>query len=367
MKKLWCFAVLLAVFGLAACGGRNYDDADTVEDEWEYLYLEKEDSKEDEEENIAYEEPQFVPPLFSIEGAAYLLERLQIMWDTDNGEMWGVLLHTPVVIVCGDTQVAVANRPDGFDEFERQYVRDFAVYVGTRRLWGDYAYRYLGGQEGVIAAWQWLQSDIVRSTQVAPGNIAALNRLNHTAFHTLQSSIMGVSGGGGMGSGRDASISYILEISALLEAVIAEGEARIDAIRDALSIYHARREIFGTAGVENNNKIGEGTVVYTEMHLLLSKDEIVAFARLWPDSLAELAARGHYSHVAQNYGYLSATLYGMLLDDLGVDWRSYVIRYSKYTDLGLILQEALRIEVVPLDEIDLEKYGYSDIVAQLGL
>ena len=58
------------------------------------------------------------------------------------------------------------------------------------------------------------------------------------------------------------------------------------------------------------------------------------------------------------YGYLAGTLYGMLLDDFDVDWRPYV---ERDTDLGLMLQEALGIpEMIPFDEIDLERYGYSE-------
>ena len=59
------------------------------------------------------------------------------------------------------------------------------------------------------------------------------------------------------------------------------------------------------------------------------------------------------------YGYYAGILYGVLLDDFGVSWRPYI---DRNTDLRLMLQEAVGItEMISLDEIDLEPYGYSEI------
>ena len=54
----------------------------------------------------------------------------------------------------------------------------------------------------------------------------------------------------------------------------------------------------------------------------------------------------------------------MLLDDVAAGWRQNLNHDS---DVGLMLQEELGItEFTPMDEIDLERYGYSEIVARFG-
>lgn len=370
MKKLWRFAVITAIFGLAACGEENYDEVDIVEAGQEYLYLvvngdESEvENKEDNEEVEAavVEGPQFIPTPFSVEAAAYYLERLNAIWDADDGEMWGMPLHAPVIIACAETLIAVANRPDAEGKFERQYVGGFAVYVGAappQWMIRGYHYRRWGEQEGVVATWQFLQSDAYR---VPRGSIAVLAPINHTIFHVFQRSNLMPRGAAPISSNSQMSISYMMEMNALIEAIMTEGQARLDATRDAISIRHARREAFVVAVQEDLNKIGEGTAVYTELHLGLDRDEITAIIRLWPERFMEVAINWGHNTAAIEFGYLGGALWGMLLDDFEVVWRPYV---NQYTNLGLILQEALGIEIVPLDEIDLEKYGYSDIVARL--
>lgn len=90
MKKLWCLAVLMVIFGLSACGGGNYDGMDAVETEQEYLHLMEidEEDYEEDKEIVVYEEPQFIPAPFSVEAAAYYLRRLEAAWDADDGELW---------------------------------------------------------------------------------------------------------------------------------------------------------------------------------------------------------------------------------------------------------------------------------------
>jgi len=73
---------------------------------------------------------------------------------------------------------------------------------------------------------------------------------------------------------------------------------------------------------------------------------------------------GEYS-VRHGFGYASGALYGLLLDEIGADWKPG-ISYS--TDMGVLLRDAAGItEIRPISELDLEIYGYSEILADEAL
>jgi len=72
--------------------------------------------------------------------------------------------------------------------------------------------------------------------------------------------------------------------------------------------------------------------VYTEFHMVFGRSEIEAIIQTWPGIVARLES--NFS-VALKYAYLGGALYGMLLDDVGMEWRPHLTRVS---DLGLMLQ-----------------------------
>ena len=110
--------------------------------------------------------------------------------------------------------------------------------------------------------------------------------------------------------GNDAWVSYLLELNALVFAVKSDDDnERLIAVHDALSIRHARRLAHGTADNENVFKISEGTAVYTELHLMFSRDEIMEIVRHWPEVSMYWE---NITLVAMAYGYFHGALYGML-------------------------------------------------------
>ena len=325
--------------------------------------------------------------LLDIEHAAYYLTRLQEMWDADGGEMWGVSLHIPVVIFCADTHEVLANQPDDEGEFVREYIDNNAVYTGIRELlppdyddtriflemyleeypefavyfehWPMYWRDYWNEQMGLFISWQWLQfaHTMYGRYGVFDRSLGRLMTINHSAFHALQPSLMDIYGNLFSEDTLEDRISFQLEVNALVYAINSSGDERLAAIHDTLSIRHARRYNFHTAYYENRLKLSEGTAVYTELHLVFSRDEIDDIIQTWPESFMEIE---DVVEASKQYGYYAGALYGILLDDLGVSWRPYV---ESNTDLGLMLQEAVGInEMIPFDEIDLERYGYSVIM-----
>jgi len=294
-----------------------------------------------------------------IEFAAYYFARLQAMWDEDDGKMWGIPLHTPIVIVCRQTSTVAANRPDSQHEFTHYYIDGTAVYVSTlsmhisrmeRKAWD--------GQIGIFIPLGLMQSYEWKGIGGFIGRTDRnLMQIIHYVMHALQPSIMGVYGAYQMPPGH-GRIYYHLEINALVyAATIDDRERAAAAIHDALSFRHIRRSIYHTDTAENQFKISEGTAVYTELRLVLNRNKINEIVQKWK---VELVRQPGDAQVSFLYGYKAGALYGILLDDFGVDWRAHINGLN--TDLGYMLQNALGItEFMPFDEIDVSRYGYSEL------
>ncbi|MCL2621344.1 MAG: hypothetical protein FWD97_10470 [Defluviitaleaceae bacterium] len=351
MKKL-VFVFLVAMF-MSAC----------TQSEETPSYEKPANEEEIFDENNHQQNEQHIDEvqLAVAEYATYYFARLQSKWDDDNGEMWGVPLHTPLVIVCTDTSTAVANRPDSQGQFIRHYVDDTAVYIGSlsthlprmeRRMWG--------GQMGVFFPLEQMQSfDWFGASGIVGISERNMAHIMHYVMHALQPQIMNVHGTSQVPSGR-GRVYYHLEMGALVYAITAdEREQTITAIHDALSFRHIRRSAYGTGVAENQFKIVEGTAVYTELSIVFDRYEINDIASQW---LSSLILQPDDRQVAMLYGYYAGALYGILMDDFGIDWRPYV---GLNIDLGHMLQEALGItELLPFDEIDVERYGYSESASQ---
>ena len=372
MKLLKNIAVLLAtIVLLAACNSSNgepheYDEYDYNEITIGYCPQEAAEepaptTDDTEHPEEAAEEKAEEPPCPSEEQLAaemaHFLALLQSIWDEDNGTMWGIPLHVPIVLVCRATQFAVASRPDVRRNFTPQYVDGIAVYVGTRTPVGSYHYTLWDGAYGVIWSWQYVQARIH-----GEGLESILRTIFHTGFHALQPEVMGFRGAGhpGLSNNPEAWISFGLETNALIQALQSTGDERQAIIHDALSIRNARRQTFRSADAENWIKISEGTTTYTDLHLVHGPYEAVDRVINWLATFEYTSFRDDSAAVW--FAYVGGAAYGILLDAFGIDWRPYIDRYA---DLGLMLKEGLGItEFMPLEEIDLEKYGYSEIAAR---
>ena len=304
------------------------------------------------------------------EFAAYYFAIFQTMWDEDDGEMWGMPLHTPLIIVCRRTSTAAANRPDSAHEFIRYDIGGTAVYVSAfsaylpgmsmeRNEWA--------GQTGVFIPLGFMQSyDWMSIHGFVDRTDRNLAQLTHYVMHALQPSIMGMHGADQMYVMQALQpvygrVYYHLEMSALVYAVtVGDRERAAAAIHDALSFRHIRRSAYHTGAAENQMKVIEGTAVYTELRLVFDRNAINGIAQWWQ---TELLRQPSDIQVALLYGYKGGALYGILLDDFGVDWRSHVDGVN--TDLGYMLQSALGItEFIPFDEIYANQYGYNELAAR---
>ena len=363
-------------YGINECGNENgditgYEDEQVAENNYDNGNYKEQNYDCNIGEDTGYI-PQ--PPELTPEIVADYFARLEELWDADGGEMWGIPLHIPVMFVCDYTEFAIANRPGpNPDNFVRQYVEDFAVYIGSFRWQAPYDYVIFDDQEGVVFSWQWFFDSNygqrpVDSRRAISGDKSGLLMITHVGFHTLQNDIMGCWGAISFGPTlRESGILFMLELNALVRTLSHTGDERLEAVHHALSIRHDRRQTFRMGAEENRIQLSEGLAVYTEANLVLNRYEIDFLIQSLPAMFMELVDKVTIStwRIAGEFGYVSGLLYGTLLDDFGVTWRPYV---NRTTDLGAILMEALGItELIPIDEIDLEKYGYTEIAEKLRL
>jgi len=338
-----------------------YDTNEATNNANDEANIPTETTSNDATTNDAPTEPEPECQIWLAEFAAPYFARLQAIWDKDNGQMWGTPLHIPVIIFCTDTDVIAASSP-GRIAMQAHDIDGIAVYTATMRINmpGIGRMSWQRQQLGVFIQLQFMQTAMLPG--VYDSSLVSLMHINHYAFHALQPSLMGVDGayppaGANNETGR---ISIMLEINALIYAIHASGEAKFAAAFDALSIRHGRRYAFPSAMTENLQQVSEGTAVYTDHHMVFTREEIDTIITSWP---AHFMYMDDALSVAISYGYYGGALYGMLLDDFGVDWRPHV---GRDTDLGLMLQEALGITYfIPLDEVDLERYGYTAITERV--
>jgi len=216
-----------------------------------------------------------------------------------------------------------------------------------------------GGEIGVWVPLQLMQQTYTWYGTAGFVEISERNlmQIMHYVMHALQPRIMNVHGATSHLLTGEGRIYYHLEINALIHALtVGDRESAVTAIHDALSFRNIRNSLYNLGTVENEMKLVEGTAVYTEMLLVMGRERINGIAKNW---LLSLPLHTDDQQVALTYGYMAGALYCILLDDFEVDWRLHV---GPNTDLGYILQEALGImEFTPFNEIDVERYGYSEI------
>jgi len=299
-----------------------------------------------EDINMYYHPPRQTP--FSTDLATQYLAELEALWDTDSGELWGIPLSIPYIIVDNITRKAVANMPD----YDGIFTYENGAYVGF--LPNDIVIgttQELGGRIWYILSWDLLKYNADNMTQ-------RLRHMSREGFHTIQLELFsGFSGWSHHTGTKENRLSTFLEMHALLTALNSDGEERLDAIYDALSIRAARHQSLTRyqVGIETSHEIFEGTAQYTEYMLIFEMGKILPDIR-WH---LEYYVGGPYAWLT--FAYFGGAMYALLLSEMNVDWKNGL---SFGTDLGRLLKDAVGItELRPLDEVNLLIYEYERIVA----
>jgi len=351
MRKVYAtFLLLFVLVSLVACREDNAVDVAT-----EVLT------------NIDEYPPKDEFPL--AEFAAPFFAQLESIWDEDNGQMWGVPLHSAVIIFCFDTGRVVANRPDAGGELEYANIDGVAIYIGEleRRIFRtELSHGFWNNERAIFYRLDYMLERAVHGeTHFIYTHNVIIGDINHYIVHWMQTNGMLPAGLGQTPGGsysKENDISYMMEINALIEAILAQDEQqRISHTYNALSIRHSRRTVSRIADLgwrENRQIVHEGLPMFTEMTLPLSHSELMYSIKMWSERILLWDW-----DISLSYAYLGGALYGILLDANEIIWRPYVV---VDIDLGDLLIAHLGIgEFIPLYDIDLERYGYSEVSRRL--
>ena len=293
-----------------------------------------------------------------LETVTNLFSAVQDIWDEDDGDLWGFHLQTPLMFADPVTRHAVANMPAP----NGGMIRHGDVYVGILPSnvfisdtvvsfwfsgfeWGmitwdaeilDFLPQYIDEMLRFVIrdAFQVLQPKRVVVRGDRPDNVD--RRLSHLNFSA------------------DARIMALLEINALAEAVRAEGNERVRAISDALSIRAERKAQTPEAFIsENLLEILYGLATFTEILVFGDAEAFIDFYLPWLIQSAESTDFNFF------FPEFTGAMYALLLRETGANWQRGI---TFETDLALLLREALGIEyLTPFDQVDIERYGYTGI------
>ncbi|MCL2619471.1 MAG: hypothetical protein FWD97_00875 [Defluviitaleaceae bacterium] len=287
--------------------------------------------------------------------ATDLFSQMQAIWDADDGELWGFHLQAPFIIADPITRHAVANMPDPHGYFQRS--GDIYVGVLPDHVFISHTIREFAGITWAMMAWEPFFDELIASDPDFLGDLLRL--MIHEGFHAVQFYKV-VDGELGfnisfdfLNNSADARIAVLMEAEALATAVRSEGDERLQAIHDALSIRTHRRATHPEATInENAQEINEGLALFTE---------ILAFgcAISLVDNYLGWVTAGAESTGLSSYPYFTGAAYAVLLMEAGVNWQTGI---TFETDLAESLKEALNVEITPFDQLDLERWGYSKIV-----
>ena len=241
----------------------------------------------------------------------------------DDGQLWGRTLCGPILLVDPPTRGVVANRADDAGVLQPRA----GVFVG--KLPEDV------GIANTAVEWSGTRWTMLMWWSLAEERARRLSLLAHEAFHRIQPELELVAFGEMCAhlDTADGRFWLQLEWNALQQALSAEGDARREALADALTFRAARRDRFPEAAErEIPLEIFEGLAEYTGMRLAgFSGEEVL-----------ETISRKRESDTGfvRSFAYVSGPLYGYLLDGGGVAWRK---RTGSETDLAGLLAELLEV------------------------
>ncbi len=249
--------------------------------------------------------------------------------DRDAGALWGASLHGPMLFVDRATRAVVANQLDR----EGRLIEQDGVFVGA-----------LSEKENIAnTSMQWAN---VKWTMVVwplpndENDRAAL--MAHELWHRIQGDL-GLPASNPANFHLDTADGRIwlrLEWRALAAALGVAGEARKDAITDALVFRDYRRLLCpGAQREENGLELNEGLAEYTGVKLSgRSPSAMVEHVR------RKLSESETSTSFMRSFAYTSGPAWCLLLDESSAMWRKAL---KPGDDLTATLQQALSITLPP--------------------
>jgi hypothetical protein len=242
----------------------------------------------------------------------------------EGGRLWGKKLYGALFFVDPETRAVVANEPDVGGVL---HAAD-GVYVGTLP------------QEIIISnaptEWQGKRWTMLMWPTIPTDTIDRRITFAHELFHRIQPSL-GLMAPDSLNLQLDTADGRLwlqLEWRALAAALVEQGPAQTQAIRDALAFRSHRHELFaGSAQTEASLEIAEGVPEYTGT-IAGEPDRDSARWR----TIGKLTAPDQSITFVRSFAYTSGPPYGLLLDQRLPGWRT---KLSAESDLSALLASAL--------------------------
>jgi hypothetical protein len=267
-------------------------------------------------------------------------EEARLLAAKDGGRLWGESLAGPLLFADRQSRQVVANQRDaeGFlqpsDGVFVGRLPESETIANTSTTWA--------GVKWTMVMWP-LPSD--------PAERGIL--LMHESWHRIQDRLgLPPSNPPNQHLDRlDGRLWLQLEWRALAKALAATDQARREAVTDALLFRAHRRSLFKNAADEERSlEMHEGMAEYTGVRLCG-----LAERELPPLAVGKLERRpAQMATFVRSFAYVSGPAYGLLLDAARPGWRKGL---KPANDLGVLLREALAIELPPVTPADLDARG----------
>jgi hypothetical protein len=258
----------------------------------------------------------------------------------EGERLWGKKLYGSLFFVDPETRAVVANEadPDGVLHAMN------GVYVGTlpKEIIVSNAPVEWEGKRWTMLMWPTIPTDTIdRNITFA-----------HELFHRIQPDL-GLVAPDSSNLQLDTLEGRLwlqLEWRALAAALVEQGAAQTQAIRDALAFRSHRRELFaGSAQSEASLEIAEGVPEYTGT---IAGEPDLDSAR-WR-SIGKLSDPDQSITFVRSFAYTSGPPYGLLLDQRLPGWRTQL---SAQSDLGALLASTLPAHAAVSAEARAPRYG----------
>jgi len=253
--------------------------------------------------------------------------------DRDAGRLWGVRLYGPSLFVDPQSRALVANQADAEGRL-RQVGR---LWVGT--LPAEIAIA------NTATNWAGVRWTMVMWGALSPHRQEHVRLTLHESFHRIQDGLHfpATDALNNHLDTKDGRIWMQLEWRALERALRTQGEARKQAIEDALCFRGTRRQLLPNAAVaENALESNEGLAEYTGLRL--ASDSAREAAILSAIDLRQAFRRPTF---VRSFAYASGPAYALLLDDRRPSWRKGL---RSGFDFGALVAEAYRLPAAVLNE-----------------
>lgn len=291
----------------------------------------------------AFAAPPASSPIDVVQAKAAFAEAEGVS-NKEGGRLWGKKLYGGLFFVDPDTRAVVANEPDPDGVLHAEN----GVYVGTlpKEVIVSNAPVEWQGKRWTMLMWPTIPIDAIdRRVTFA-----------HELFHRIQPGLglMAADSPNLQLDTPEGRLWLQLEWRALAAALIEQGAAQIQAIRDALGFREHRHQLFaGSAETEASLEIAEGVPEYTGT-IAGEPDRDSARWR----AIGKLSDPDQSISFVRSFAYTSGPPYGLLLDERLPGWRA---KLSTKSDLSALLASTLSSHAAESAEARAPLYGAATI------